>query len=109
MARSAWCRWRPATSWWARWRSWRCSRCCSPTGCGWAGRNCASAWRLPGQALGWGLPLTLAITAVGAHYLVGLGWTESLLIGAILAPTDPVFAAALVGNEKVPPRLRQCV
>ncbi|NRQ39872.1 sodium:proton antiporter [Nonomuraea sp. NN258] len=66
-----------------------------------------SAWRLPGRALGWGLPLTLLITAVGAHYLVGLGWIESLLIGAILAPTDPVFAAALVGNEKVPPRLRQ--
>lgn len=66
-----------------------------------------SAWRLPGRALGWGLPLTLVITAVGAHYLLGLGWVESLLIGAILAPTDPVFAAALVGNEKVPPRLRQ--
>ena len=43
---------------------------------------------------------------MGAHYLVGLGWIESLLIGAILAPTDPVFAAALVGNEKVPARLR---
>ncbi|MFE0156282.1 cation:proton antiporter [Nonomuraea sp. NPDC059007] len=66
-----------------------------------------SAWRLPGRALGWGLPLTLIITALLAHYLVGLGWVESLLIGAILAPTDPVFAAALVGNEKVPPRLRQ--
>ncbi|MCF6466849.1 sodium:proton antiporter [Nonomuraea sp. MG754425] len=65
------------------------------------------AWRLPGRALGWGLPLTLAITALGAHYLLGLGWTEALLIGAILAPTDPVFAAALVGNDKVPPRLRQ--
>lgn len=72
---------------------------------GWA--ELRSAWRLPGRALGWGLPLTLAITAVGAHYLVGLGWIESLLIGAILAPTDPVFAAALVGNEKVPPRLRR--
>ncbi|MEN3533866.1 cation:proton antiporter [Microbispora sp. ZYX-F-249] len=65
------------------------------------------AWKLPGRALGWGLPLTLVITAVGAHYLVGLGWIESLLIGAILSPTDPVFAAALVGNEKVPPRLRR--
>ncbi|GAA4192355.1 cation:proton antiporter [Microbispora amethystogenes] len=65
------------------------------------------AWKLPGRALGWGLPLTLLITAVGAHYLVGLGWIESLLVGAILAPTDPVFAAALVGNEKVPPRLRR--
>lgn len=64
------------------------------------------AWRLPGRALGWGLPLTLGITALAAHYIVGLGWPESLLIGAILAPTDPVFAAALVGNDKVPHRLR---
>ncbi|MBL0887622.1 cation:proton antiporter [Myceligenerans indicum] len=71
---------------------------------GWS--DLRSAWRLPGRALGWGLPLTLAITALVAHYLVGLGWVESLLIGAILSPTDPVFAAALVGNEKVPPRLR---
>jgi NhaP-type Na+/H+ or K+/H+ antiporter len=72
---------------------------------GW--QDLRSAWRLPGRALGWGLPLTLVVTTLGAHYLLGLGWIESLLIGAILAPTDPVFAAALVGNEKVPPRLRQ--
>jgi NhaP-type Na+/H+ or K+/H+ antiporter len=65
-----------------------------------------SAWRLPGRALGWGLPLTLAITALAAHFIVGLDWPASLLIGAILAPTDPVFASALVGNEKVPARLR---
>ncbi|WP_433221422.1 cation:proton antiporter [Dactylosporangium sp. CS-047395] len=65
-----------------------------------------SAWQLPGRALGWGLPLTLLITATVAHWVAGLGWPESLLIGAILAPTDPVFAAALVGNDKVPARLR---
>ncbi|MEO3886702.1 cation:proton antiporter [Nonomuraea sp. B5E05] len=72
---------------------------------GW--KDLRGAWRLPGRALGWGLPLTLIITALAAHYLLGLGWVESLLVGAILAPTDPVFAAALVGNDKVPPRLRQ--
>ncbi|RAY12286.1 sodium:proton antiporter [Actinomadura craniellae] len=71
---------------------------------GWA--DLRSAWRLPGRALGWGLPLTLAITALLAHYVAGLPWPEALLIGAILAPTDPVFAAALVGNDRVPPRLR---
>ncbi|GAA3293331.1 cation:proton antiporter [Dactylosporangium vinaceum] len=65
-----------------------------------------SAWRLPGRALGLGLPLTLLVTAVFARYVVGLGWVESLLVGAILAPTDPVFASALVGNDKVPGRLR---
>lgn len=72
---------------------------------GWA--DVRRAWRLPGRTLGWGLPLTLVITALFAHFLVGLDWAESLLIGAILAPTDPVFAAALVGNERVPARLRQ--
>nr|WP_088997805.1 cation:proton antiporter [Micromonospora echinaurantiaca] len=71
---------------------------------GWA--DLRSAWRLPGRALGWGLPLTLLITALLAHYVAGLDWPEALLIGAILAPTDPVFAAALVGNERVPGRLR---
>lgn len=40
--------------------------------------------------------------ALAAHIIAGLGWPESLLIGAILAPTDPVFASALVGNDKVP-------
>jgi len=71
---------------------------------GWA--DLRSAWRLPGRALGWGLPLTLLITALLAHYVARLDWPEALLIGAILAPTDPVFAAALVGNDKVPARLR---
>jgi NhaP-type Na+/H+ or K+/H+ antiporter len=71
---------------------------------GWA--DLRSAWRLPGRALGWGLPLTLLITAGLAYVVVGLDWPEALLIGAVLAPTDPVFAAALVGNDKVPARLR---
>jgi NhaP-type Na+/H+ or K+/H+ antiporter len=72
---------------------------------GWA--DLRRAWRLPGRALGWGLPLTLLITAGFAKLLAGLGWPQALLVGAILAPTDPVFAAALVGNDKVPARLRQ--
>lgn len=69
-------------------------------------KDLRSAWRLPGRALLFGLPLTLALTAVFAHYIVGLPWLESLLLGAILAPTDPVFAAAIVGREEVPGRLR---
>ncbi|HEY5149992.1 MAG TPA: cation:proton antiporter [Mycobacterium sp.] len=72
---------------------------------GWA--ELRSAWRLPGRALLMGLPLTLVITAAFAHWVAGLPWIESFLIGAVLAPTDPVFAAALVGNDKVPARLRQ--
>ena len=64
------------------------------------------AWRLPGRALVLGLPLTLIITAGLAHWVAGLPWLESLLLGAVLSPTDPVFAAAVVGRKEVPPRLR---
>ncbi len=59
------------------------------------------AWRLPGRALLLGLPLTLAITALLAYYIVGLPWLPCLLLGAVLAPTDPVFAAAIVGRKEV--------
>ena len=69
-------------------------------------RDVVSAWHLPGRALLLGLPLTLLGTAVLAHWVVGLPWPEALLLGAVLSPTDPVFAAAIVGREEVPERLR---
>ena len=65
-----------------------------------------SAWRLPGRALVLGMPLTFAITALLAHYVAGLPWVQAMLVGAVLAPTDPVFASAIVGREEVPGRLR---
>ncbi|MHB1416567.1 MAG: cation:proton antiporter [Chloroflexota bacterium] len=69
-------------------------------------RDLVSAWRLPGRALLLGLPLALLGTALLARYIVGLSWAESILIGAALSPTDPVFAAAIVGREEIPSRLR---
>ena len=68
-------------------------------------KDLASAWRLPGRALLLGLPLTLVGTALLARWIVGLPWAESFLLGAVLSPTDPVFAAAIVGREEVPARL----
>jgi NhaP-type Na+/H+ or K+/H+ antiporter len=64
-------------------------------------------WRLPGRALLLGLPLTLIGIAAVGHWLMRLRWMEALLVGAILSPTDPVFAAAIVGREEIPARLRQ--
>lgn len=66
----------------------------------------SSAWRLPGRALILGMPLTLLGIALIAYLLMDLSWGESILIGAVLSPTDPVFAAALVGREEIPARLR---
>ncbi|HZJ48842.1 MAG TPA: cation:proton antiporter, partial [Acidimicrobiia bacterium] len=65
-----------------------------------------SAWRLPGRALILGLPLSLGLIAVLAHVLTGLPWAESFLLGAVLSPTDPVFAAAIVGRDDIPYKLR---
>src|SRR5262249_40393176 len=65
-----------------------------------------SAWQLPGRALLLGLPLTLLGTAILARVTVGLPWLHALLLGTALSPTDPVCAAALVGREEVPARLR---
>ncbi|SFA71921.1 sodium/proton antiporter, CPA1 family [Amycolatopsis marina] len=64
-------------------------------------------WRLSGRALGLAMPLTMLGIAVPAHFLAGLDWPTALLIGAVLSPTDPVFAAAIVGRKDVPLRLRR--
>jgi len=70
-------------------------------------RELRAGWRLSGRALGFGMPLALVLVAVAAHYLVGLDWITALLVGAILSPTDPVFASAIVSRGEVPTRLRR--
>ncbi len=69
-------------------------------------RDLAKAWRLPGRALLLGMPLTFVITALLGVWLVGLPWPEALLVAAVLAPTDPVFASAIVGRIEIPARVR---
>ncbi|PXY22211.1 cation:proton antiporter [Prauserella muralis] len=64
-------------------------------------------WRLSGRALGLGMPLIMVGVAVPAHFLAGLDWPTALLVGAILAPTDPVFASIIVGRKDIPLRLRR--
>ncbi|MCL8015213.1 sodium:proton antiporter [Streptomyces sp. AS02] len=64
-------------------------------------------WRNPARALGLGMPLAFVFMALVTHYLVGLDWTTSFLVGAVLAPTDPVFASAIVGRKEVPAKLRE--
>lgn len=64
------------------------------------------AWRLPGRALLFGMPLTFLVIALLARGIADLGGTEAFLIAAVLSPTDPVFAAAIVGRSGVPRRLR---
>jgi sodium/hydrogen antiporter len=63
--------------------------------------------RTAGRALGLGMPLTFVGIALLTKAFTPLDWTASFLVGAILSPTDPVFAAAIIGRTDVPLRLRR--
>ncbi len=63
-------------------------------------------WRLPLRKLVLAMPLTALIVALTARTVVGLTWTESFLLGALLSPTDPVLSSAVVTNPRVPRLIR---
>lgn len=54
-----------------------------------------------------GVVLTAALVGVAAHFLLGLGWMQSFLIGAIIGSTDAaaVFFLLRVGRIKVRERV----
>lgn len=70
-------------------------------------RDLAHAGRAPVRALTVGMPLTIVGIAVLVGLLTPLSWPAAFLVGAVLSPTDPVFASAIVGQERVPFRLRR--
>jgi NhaP-type Na+/H+ or K+/H+ antiporter len=70
------------------------------------GEMLSKAWRPPLRKLVVAMPLTAVLVAVAAHVLVGLGWTESFLVGALLSPTDPVLSSSVVTNPRVPRVIR---
>jgi sodium/hydrogen antiporter len=59
-------------------------------------------WHLPFRKLALGMPITGAVVALAAHWIVGLDWLESALVGALLSPTDPVLSSSVVTNPRVP-------
>ena len=63
-------------------------------------------WHLPFRKLALGMPITGAVVALSAHWVVGLGWLESCLLGALLSPTDPVLSSSVVTNPRVPRLVR---
>lgn len=69
-------------------------------------RDLRAAWRLPGRALLLGMPITFIITSLLGVWMLGFSWPEAFLVAAVLAPTDPVFASAIVGRREIPFRVR---
>jgi NhaP-type Na+/H+ or K+/H+ antiporter len=65
------------------------------------------AWHVPALKLAVAMPLTAVLVAAAAKLLLGgFSWTEALLLGALLSPTDPVLTASVVTNPRVPRLVR---
>ncbi len=56
-------------------------------------------WRVTWRLLGIVMPLTIAATALLGWWVIGLAPASALLLGAVLAPTDPVLAADVQVGE----------
>jgi monovalent cation/hydrogen antiporter len=48
---------------------------------------------------------TMVAVAVVAHYATGLSWSASFVLGAVVAPTDPIAATAIARRMGVPRRI----
>src|SRR5579859_117827 len=66
-------------------------------------------WRVPTLSLGPVTLLTVGGVALAAHFLFGGGLARSLLLGAVLATTDPVVMRDVVRNERIPRSIRQAL
>ena len=68
-----------------------------------------SDWRVPMLSLGPGTLLIIAGVAVAAFVLLHTTPLESILLGAILASTDPVVLRDVVRDERIPRSVRRAL
>src|SRR5262245_34907986 len=64
-------------------------------------------WSPVARSLVIAMPITMALLALAGKVLFpSLGWAEAFLLGAVLAPTDPVVTSAVVTSRIVPTAVR---
>jgi NhaP-type Na+/H+ or K+/H+ antiporter len=51
------------------------------------------AWNTTVRLIGFLMPISIFAVAAVGHWILGLDWGAAILLGAILAPTDPVLAS----------------
>jgi NhaP-type Na+/H+ or K+/H+ antiporter len=68
-----------------------------------------SDWRVPMLSLGPGTILIILGVAAAASLLVGATPVQSLLLGAILASTDPVVLRDVLRDERIPRSIRRAL
>ena len=52
-----------------------------------------------------GVIVSIGVVAALTHWLLGLGWREALLLGAVLAPTDAAAVFSVLRRLPLPPTL----
>ncbi|MFI7386041.1 potassium/proton antiporter [Streptomyces sp. NPDC049813] len=52
-----------------------------------------------------GVAVSVGVTAAGAHYLVGLEWHQSLIIGAVVSSTDAAAVFSVLRKVPLPTRI----
>lgn len=57
------------------------------------------AWRSTSRLILVVMPITIALVALSGHWLLGLALGPAVLLGAILAPTDPILAGPLEEHD----------
>ena len=62
--------------------------------------------RLTLLVVGPGTLLSAVLITLAAHWVLGLGWPASAILGAALASTDPVLLRGLLRRSDIPPRAR---
>src|SRR5689334_9396887 len=64
-------------------------------------------WSPVARSLMIAMPITIGLLGVVAKLLFGgLSWAEAFLLGAILAPTDPVVTSSIVTSRLIPAPVR---
>jgi NhaP-type Na+/H+ or K+/H+ antiporter len=56
-------------------------------------------WDITARLIGFLMPISIFALAAVCKLFLGMGWGEAILLGAILAPTDPVLASEVQLND----------
>ncbi len=52
-----------------------------------------------------GVLITTAVLAVASHYVLGLGWIESFLLGSIVGSTDAAAVFSVMSGQNIKPKM----
>lgn len=68
-------------------------------------RNVRPVLKGAGVLATFGVVMTTAVLAVASHYVLGLGWIESFLLGSIVGSTDAAAVFSVMSGQNIKPKM----